>query len=128
MRESFIITEFINASPLALYTAWLNSEQHSAMTGGEAQCSDQEGAPFTAWDGYIWGKNIQLIPGKKIVQSWRTSEFEESDEDSLLTIELESTKEGTKMTLRHANIPERQTQYLKGWEDHYFIPMKNHFR
>jgi hypothetical protein len=43
-----------------IYTAWLNSEIHSKMTGGSAQCSEKEGVIFTAWDGYISGVNVSL--------------------------------------------------------------------
>ncbi len=56
------------------------------MIEGEAKCSNQEGGKFTAWDGYIAGKNIQLITNKKIIQIWRTSEFNDNDEDSELII------------------------------------------
>ena len=39
---------------------------------------------ITAWDGYISGRNVELIPGERIVQTWRTSEFGVSDPDSNL--------------------------------------------
>ncbi len=58
-----------------LYTAWLNSKQHTAFSGGEAIISNKLNETFTAWDGYITGKNLELVPYKKIVQSWRTAEL-----------------------------------------------------
>lgn len=54
------------------------------MTGGEAEISNKINEAFTAWDGYIEGTNVQLEPNKRIIQSWRTSEFDETDEDSQL--------------------------------------------
>ena len=56
-----------------LYKAWLNSKEHSLFTGAEATASPKVNGKFTAWDGYISGKNVELKPGKKIVQTWRTS-------------------------------------------------------
>ena len=125
--EEIEIKETFDVLPEAIYQAWLDSKKHSNMTGGDASCSNQEGASFTAWDGYITGTNVELIENKKIVQSWRTSEFLKTDEDSLLTIELKKISDGTELTLTHKNIPKGQTQYKQGWIDHYFTPMKEYF-
>lgn len=127
MKESFTISTVILATPEAVYKVWLNSRLHSMMTGGEAKVSAEKGKTFIAWDGYISGKNIELLPHSKIVQSWRTTEFDDEDEDSRVEIILESVAEGCKITLIHTNIPEGHTQYKKGWEDFYFTPMKEYF-
>ena len=70
----FTVSDVIPASPDEVYRAWLSSEGHSEMTGGAANASDEVGASFDAWDGYIEGKNVDLEPGRRIVQSWRWSE------------------------------------------------------
>ena len=127
MKESLELTEWFKVTPKMLYDAWLSSEGHSDMTGGEAFCSNQPGNKFSAWDGYIEGENIELETNTKIVQTWRTSEFDENDEDSLLTIHLKPLNGGTELTLIHTNIPEGQTQYKAGWIDHYFTPMRAYF-
>ncbi len=128
MKESFELTEIFRVSPTELYAAWLDGDVHGQMTGGEAECSEREGDSFSTWDGYIWGKNLELVPNQKIVQSWRTSEFDEADADSILSIKLKELPDGTEFCLQHTNIPEGQTQYKKGWVDHYFTPMKAYFR
>ena len=43
-----------------LYKAFLSSKQHSAFTGAEAKIHNRKGSSFTAWDGYISGKNIEF--------------------------------------------------------------------
>ncbi len=73
------------------------------------------------------GKTISLIPNEEIVQSWRTSEFAPSDEDSQLTIRLRTVEGGCELTLIQTNIPEGQTQYEQGWVDNYFDPMHELF-
>lgn len=113
-------------TPQTVYDAWLDSEEHSNMTGGEAFCSNQEGETFSAWDGYISGKNIQLNPFDKIIQSWRTADFKNKDEDSELIIEIQETAEGCELLLIHQNIPEGQPDYKQGWIEHYFDPMKKY--
>ena len=128
MKESFELRHNFKAKPSEIYVAWLDSIQHSKMTGGLAICSNKIGGTFTAWDGYIEGKNIELKPNQEIVQSWRTSEFDENDADSKLIIQFKELKNGTELILNHSNIPEGQTQYKKGWLEHYFTPMENHFK
>ena len=82
MRESFELRVAFNVKPSVIYEAWLNSEEHSKMTGGEANCSHQIGGTFFAWDHYISGTNKSLKINEEIIQSWRTEEFKETDEDS----------------------------------------------
>lgn len=127
MTESIKLIEIFTTTPEEIYNAWLDSTKHSNMTGGQAECSITIGDQFTAWDGYISGKNIHLILNEEIIQTWRTSEFDSKDEDSKLVIKLKEVKEGTELTLLHSNIPKGQTQYKEGWEEHYFTPMKNYF-
>jgi activator of HSP90 ATPase len=124
---NFTITTTINAKAEAIYNAWLNSEQHSQMTGGEAIVSDKVGGTFSAWDGYIEGKNIELIPFNKIVQLWRTAEFKENEIDSTIELTLEETNGSTLITLVHSNLSEAGEQYIEGWKDNYFTPMAMYF-
>lgn len=127
MKVAFKLRHLFNVNPAQIYAAWLDSVQHSRMTGGQAECSDTIGGSFTAWGGYIEGKNIALKPNKEIRQSWRTSEFDANDEDSIVTVQFNASENGTELVLEHNNIPEGQTQYKKGWLEHYFIPMENYF-
>lgn len=117
----------VNSTAKEIYTTWLSSEGHSNMTGGAATISGNIGDNFTAWDGYIEGKNIELEPYKRILQSWRTSQFEEHEDDSQIEILLNEIDGQTELTLIHSNVPESGEHYKKGWDNHYFQPMKNYF-
>ena len=79
MGYSFTLSEIIPAPPAAIYDAWVNSRAHSEMTGSKATQSPRIGANVSAWDGYITGKNLELVPGQRIVQSWRTTKFTDDD-------------------------------------------------
>jgi activator of HSP90 ATPase len=95
--------------------------------GGKATASTKIGGKFTAWDGYINGRNLELAPGKRIVQSWRTTQFTDKDTDSKITVTLVKVPGGTKVTLRHADVPDGHDGYKSGWKSHYFAPMKTYF-
>jgi hypothetical protein len=73
MTYDFKLSCTLPASPGAVYDAWLGSAAHTAMTGGEAKIVKHIGGDHSAWDGYITGKTVELIEGKRIVQSWRTN-------------------------------------------------------
>ncbi len=123
----FTISDIIAASPADIYRAWLSSEGHTAMTGGEAHCSDTIGGTFDAWDGYITGENIALEQDRSIVQSWRTSQFDAKDADSQIEVILQPVEGGTRVTLHHTSVPDDGDHYRPGWQEHYFDPMKAHF-
>jgi activator of HSP90 ATPase len=126
--ESFTLTTTLPASPKEIYNAWLSSEGHSQMTGSQAEVQGSSGGTSTAWDGYIWGKTLELEANHRIVQAWRTSEFPEGSSDSRVEILLEEDPNGTKITLTHTDIPEGQGDgYKQGWEDFYFTPMRVYF-
>jgi activator of HSP90 ATPase len=128
MGTEFIVTATIPAKPKDVYDAWLSSKGHALMTGSQAKVSARVGGTFTAWDGYITGKNLTLRPGKQIVQAWRTTEFAEGDEDSRIDITLEPVAGGTKIRLHHTAIPDGQSDYKSGWRECYFEPMKKYFK
>jgi uncharacterized protein YndB with AHSA1/START domain len=125
---TFTLTTTIPASAQDIYDAWLDSAGHSEMTGGEASMSDQIGTEVSAADGYISGRNLELVPGERIVQSWRTTEFTDDHEDSIITVTLEEVDGETLLTLIHSNVPDGQTSYQRGgWQEHYFEPMIEYF-
>jgi len=128
MTNRFKLAAVIPARPADVYKAWLTTKGHTAMTGSAAKVDGKIGGKFTAWDGYIFGSTLELIPDQFIVQAWRTTEFPDEAPDSLVEISLKETKGGTKVTLTHTQIPTGQKDsYRQGWEDFYFKPMKEHF-
>ncbi len=129
MPFDFSVSDVVPASPREIYDAWLDSRGHAAMTGGQpARITAKVGADFTAWGGYITGRNLKLEPGRRIVQSWRTSKFTKDDPDSRIEVFLQPVTAGAKVTVRHTNVPDGHTSYRDGgWQDNYFEPMKRHF-
>jgi uncharacterized protein YndB with AHSA1/START domain len=81
MKTEFTISTFLPASPEKVFRTWLSSDGHTGMTGSPAKVEPRVGGAFTAWDGYITGKTLELKPYTRIVQAWRTSEFPEDSPD-----------------------------------------------
>ncbi len=98
------------------------------MTGGVAHVWPSLGSIFDVWDGYITGKTVELDPGRRILQTWRTRHFAPEDADSLIEITLEAEGDSTVLRLRHSQVPDGQTSYEdSGWRDYYFKPMQRRF-
>jgi activator of HSP90 ATPase len=127
MAIEFIVSALIPAKPDEVYDAWLSSKGHAAMTGSPAKVSAAVGGEFDAWDGYIHGKNLELVPKKRIVQAWRTSEFSANEPDSRIEITLEPAGKETKLTLQHTGLPPHGGQYESGGVESYIEPMKEYF-
>ena len=128
MKETISVSESFLITSDKLYKAWLDSKEHSSFTGSKAVVSKGLNRKFTAYDGYISGKNLILEPNKRIVQSWRATDFPEKHPDSFIEIIFEPQKTGTKLTLKHSGIPEGMGKdYKKGWKDFYFKPMKEYY-
>lgn len=60
-------TVFFKAPPELVYEALLDAKKHSEFTGSPATANARVGSTFTAWDGYITGRNVELVRTKKIV-------------------------------------------------------------
>lgn len=123
-------TQFIpHAKPQQVYRAILNAKMHSAFTGSKATGGGRVGAKFTAWDGYITGKILQLKSGKKIVQEWRTSEFPAEYPSSRLELNFKAKRGGTEIVMIHSSVPASQTaSYREGWVSSYWDPLREYFR
>jgi len=126
--DAFRLTTLVSAQPERVYSAWLDSGAHSAFTGGEAKIDPTIGGKFMAWGGYIQGRTVELLQGRRIVQIWRTKEFPASSADSRLEIQFESAEGGTRLTILHSNIPLGQGErYKTGWQEKYFAPMRHYY-
>jgi uncharacterized protein YndB with AHSA1/START domain len=62
MAEALKISVDLPVSPERAFRAWFDSYEHSQFTGSPAKIDPQVGGKFTAWDGYIQGKNVGENP------------------------------------------------------------------
>ena len=120
---------FEDVSPTELYDTWMSSKGHAAMNGaGKCTIDPVVGGRHVEGDGYMHGWNLALSRGKRIVQSWRTTDFAPESPDSVIELTFAKTKDGTALTLLHTDIPEGQGEgYSRGWPEFYFDPMALYF-
>ena len=126
---AFTVSDVITGvPPQRVYDAWLDGDAHAAMTGSEyARIEPTVDGTYTVWDDYVWGRNLALEPGRRIVQTWRTTDFATDDPDSQIEVRFEAADGGTRVTIAHTGIPDDQEHYRDGWREYYFEPMKLYF-
>ncbi len=119
---------FKNQKAAQLYAMYLDSKLHTLITGGNAaKITAKEGAKFSAHDGYCFGKNLQLVKDKLIVQSWRGSDWNKDDIDSTFILEFVQDGNDAVINMVHANVPDRHAAGIKtGWTDFYWKPWKTY--
>jgi len=130
MKQAIIEYNIIfKATPSQVYNAIMDAEIHSDFTNSEVVIVNQEGTIFSAYDGYIEGKNVTLVEGKKIVQLWQALEEDWPEEQvSEVSFEFEPHPDGTLMKFTHKNVPEKLfTSIEQGWKEHYWDLMHLYF-
>jgi activator of HSP90 ATPase len=126
MSKTIRQTVTFKSFPHLVYEAFMDSALHTAFTGSAASIDRKIDGEFSAYDGYITGKNVELVQDRKIVQSWRAVDWPEGYY-SLVTIELTPLPEGTQLDLTHTNVPEGEdAAFEEGWIDNYWEPLKEY--
>jgi len=112
------------APPHEVYETLMDSKKHAELVAAEARINKKVGGKFSIYDGEIEGVNLELVPDKKIVQSWRYSDWPEGHY-SQATFLLEENHGGTKLTFTQTEVPEDKYEDVsQGWYDYYWQPMK----
>ena len=119
--------EDFKASPARLYDALLDAKQFSAFSGMPgASVSREVGGPFTIFAGHITGMNLELVPNRRIVQSWRVVPWPEGIH-SIARFELQEQCSGTRILFDHTGFPSELAEHLEsGWHEHYWEPLRKY--
>jgi len=116
-----------SATPEQVYRALTDSSEHAAFTGAPAEVSPDEGGACSWHEGYVSGRNIELVPNKRIVQAWRAKSWDEGVY-SIIRYELSATAEGTQIVFDQAGHPEGTGEHLEsGWHERYWKPLEAYF-
>ena len=119
---------FKNTSTDTLYSMYLDSVHHSAITNGKAaKISATEGSEYSANGGGHSGKILQLISDKLIVQSFVAADWKKEDIVSTLILLFEQKGKDAVIQMTHANIPDNQAETIReGWKKFYWSPWKKY--
>jgi activator of HSP90 ATPase len=116
------------ASAAELYAMYLNPRAHAAITGDKVQIGSRPGARFSAFGGALKGRILQTVPGRLIVQSWRSTPFHKSDADSTLILRFTPRgKRSGRIDLMHVNVPDHDYRGVNnGWKKYYWKPWRKY--
>lgn len=129
MRNIIFQTVVLPAQAETLFEMYLDPKVHQAITGAPVVIGDERGAPFEAFNGSLTGTTIEVIRFSLIVQSWRSTEFKETDPDS--TLILSFTPEGNegRVDLIHLDVPDQDYEGVnQGWEQYYWVPWRRYLK
>ena len=125
------------AAPKRVYDALTDAKQFekvaqmsAAVRSGASlgdkptQISREEGGAFTLFGGHILGRQIELVPNRRIVQAWRVVIWNPGVY-SIARFELSETGSGTKLVFDHVGFPDGQGPHLaEGWNGNYWEPLE----
>src|SRR5688572_62208 len=113
---------FENTTAEEVFDIFTTPKKHSKILGGTAvRISRKEGDRFSCMDGQLTGKNLVVIPGRLLVQSWRGNVWKDDDPDSILSLTFTNVKKAAQIYMVHANTPR---QFTERWEEVYWTPMR----
>lgn len=114
----------IHGAPDVVFDVLMSSEKFAEMTGGRAaEISREMGGEVSLFDGAISGRNVELMPGKRIVQAWRSNDWPEGVY-SIVRFELGGEGDRTRLVFDQAGHPDEATEMLSGgWHQMYWEPM-----
>jgi uncharacterized protein YndB with AHSA1/START domain len=117
-----------DAPPEKVYRALLDSAQHAKFTGAPAEIGVQAGEAWSAFGGKISGRNIELVEGVRIVQTWRAGNWPVGAH-SVVKFELTPEGKGTKLVLDHDAVADDQVSHIDGgWPKMYWEPLRKYLQ
>lgn len=122
------------AAPERVYHLLTGSAEFAAATERPAEIDATEGGVFSIFGGYIQGRQIELVPGKRIIQTWRGVDWAPGAH-SLVRFALTPEGNGTRLVVDHEAYPEGPSPMYPTWHEHlstnwpvfYFEPIAKYF-
>jgi activator of HSP90 ATPase len=105
-------------------------ELSAAMKGGGmktgaamVKISREAGGAFSAFGGYVTGRQIELVANERIVQVWRAGSWDPGSY-SIARFALVEFGGETKIKFDHTGFPKGQAEHLaEGWKGNYWEPL-----
>ena len=103
----------------------LSAAIQSGMAKGNtpAEIAAEPGGAFRLFNGFIVGRNLELIPNERIVQAWRVAYWPAGDWSLVKFVLVEQGSE-TKVIFDHTGFPKGDADHLlEGWNGNYWQPL-----
>jgi activator of HSP90 ATPase len=89
-----------------------------------ARISRKPGSAFSLFGDYIVGRQVELVPGRRIVQAWRVASWAPGSY-SLARFELIGQGSVTQLIFDHTGFPAGNAEHLAaGWYANYWEPLR----
>ena len=112
-----------SATPARVYAALTQATAFSAFSGAPAEIGTKEGDAFSLFGGMVTGRNLELAPGQRVVQSWRAGNWA-SGVHSVARFELLAEGSGTRLVFDQSGFPAEAREHLEGgWQQMYWSKM-----
>jgi uncharacterized protein YndB with AHSA1/START domain len=123
---------FIGAPPQQVFELLTRGSLFSAATGQPAEITDREGDSFSLFGGRVEGRQIELVPGQRVVQAWRFGTAHPSAWEpgvySTVRFTLEPAGDGTRLVIDHTGIPAEWIEHISlGYPTFYQDPIAKFF-
>jgi activator of HSP90 ATPase len=127
MRSIIQQSIVLPAPALALHAMYLDPVLHTAITGTPVTIGSMPGAAFSAFEGNLSGSTLAVVAPTLIVQSWRSTHFNEDDPDSTLILTFTPHGKEGRIDLVHLDVPLQDYQGVSdGWETYYWTPWRRY--
>lgn len=88
-----------------------------------SEVSHEAGGAFSAFGGYVTGRQVELVPNERIVQAWRAGSWDPGSYSIAKFVLIEQGAD-TKLVFDHTGFPTGEAQHLaEGWKGNYWEPL-----
>jgi len=124
---SFTVKDKFYCSGMDLFECFLHPGRVRAYAGGDSQIGMKTGDKFKMFGGSVEGENLEIVPGKKIVQKWRFSSWP-ANHYSTVTIDIDEKGGKSNLTLTQKDVPDSDKDRAEGgWNENFFKRIKGIF-
>lgn len=117
----------IAAEPAEVYAVLADADALSALSGMSGVPGRSAGEEFSAFDGNVTGRQIELVPGQRLVQAWRFPQFAPGTY-SMVSFSLTAEAGGTRLVIEQHGEPDDWHDHIDAnWPTFYLTPLENHF-
>ncbi|HTR88361.1 MAG TPA: SRPBCC domain-containing protein [Reyranella sp.] len=130
MSKRLVIRQSVVLPAMAdrLCAMYLDPAKHAAITGFPVTISRKPGSLFKAFNGALSGRVLAVEAPHLIVQSWRSTSFDDDDPYSTLILSFRPAgKARGRIDLVHLDVPKGDYKGVsEGWPAYYWKPWRRY--
>jgi len=125
--KTIIFEEKFQCKANELFDCWSKVELMTAFTRGEVKLDFSKNGEFVLFGGNITGKFLEIVPNKKIVQTWRYKQWP-TGHFSNVELDFEEKEDHTLLKLKQTLVPSNEYDSTNSnWQRYYFESIRSTF-